>query len=463
MLSSDTPMQAGPGKPGGPSNPDQGRTAPSEPTTYRHDVDLRFVTPRWLGRIYFDLRIGKDIRQERRPLALPRAVRRHNRVAAAVLAQMAISWVTAVIFLGAFLTQIGCGSQVVDITEPTDPSSISGPAGGTDTTTEPTGGGTLTEPTGGGTPLEPGSGETGITEPSGGEETTADPGELTFSVVWPEVESRLIPTAAQSIVLVVTDMATKAELGRAVLTRTNTSATLGSLPAWHSCLVAATARPNLDGSGIAQAMGSQIVTIPSGSSVAVSLTLATTITAVQISAPRTQMTVGSTATFVPTAKDTRGNIVLVSNAKWSWQASPSTVARVDANGLVTALAPGTASVTVTDLESGKSASLGVTVPTPGMSVTPTSLDFGTATTALTIEIAGTGGASPAWTCTPGASWLTVSKSSGTGAATVTIEVDRAGMAIGAHTSTVQVVSSVGTKTVTVKVTQASGGLSIGVS
>lgn len=400
---------------------------------YRHDVDLRFVTPRWLGRMYFDLRLGRDRRGVGRPLVLPKRVRRRNSLVLAIGAQMVVSWFVAVGLLFAVASQIGCGVQpgpsidVADGTNPAAPIDTEQPA-----TAEPT-------------------------------DVAAGTGEITFSVAWPEVEAAMVPTAAQSILLTVTDTADNKQLGRAVLTRAAPAASVASLPAFHKCTVKASAFPTTTATGVAQASASQLVTIPDAAKLAVKLVMASTITKVTVAAPRTQFGVKKAMTLVPTAKDVAGSTVLVASSKWSWTSNAPTRATVTQTGVVTGVAPGAVTITAKDLESGRAGSVALTVLTPGMTVTPTTLDFSTTVTSKTIAIAGTGEWSPKWTATPSAAWVTATPSSGTAAATVTIKVNRSGLAVGAHTATVKIVSDVGTVTVTVKATVTTGGVDIGVS
>jgi uncharacterized protein YjdB len=65
------------------------------------------------------------------------------------------------------------------------------------------------------------------------------------------------------------------------------------------------------------------------------------------------------------------------NMKVSWQSSNNSVATVDTNGLVTAVAPGSAVIIVTSVAGGETASSIVTVAVPvtGVSILPSSLKF----------------------------------------------------------------------------------------
>ncbi|MEO7962306.1 MAG: Ig-like domain-containing protein [Gemmatimonadaceae bacterium] len=81
----------------------------------------------------------------------------------------------------------------------------------------------------------------------------------------------------------------------------------------------------------------------------------TTVASVTLNAPSLSMIQGDTATLVATAKDGAGNTV-AGNA--SWKTSSATVATVTSTGLVTAVAPGSA--TITGTVDGRAASLNAT-------------------------------------------------------------------------------------------------------
>ncbi len=327
-------------------NPNQAEPPPvsarpnsGEPTggSYRHDVDLRFVTPPWLGRIYFDLRMGRDVRGRGRPLALPRSVRRHNRYAAAVLGQMLVSWIAALVVLAAWLSQIGCGSQVA------------GPG------------------------LDDGD------KNSGG---------IQVSVVWPEASAKMIPAGAESILLVVVDKATGEELGRGLLTRAISTTAIAGLPAGRLCTVTATAHPNADGTGTAQAAASQDITIPENQNAELNLSLASTIVAVEVTPSTADKKTGELLALTATATDAEGNVVLVDASKWQWVSDDPSIARVEAPGQVALLLPGSVTVRATDLESGKVGVCQATITaapfTPVISVTGSPCSVG-GTISLDVE------------------------------------------------------------------------------
>ena len=78
---------------------------------------------------------------------------------------------------------------------------------------------------------------------------------------------------------------------------------------------------------------------------------------VSVSSLATQVEVGATAQFTATAKDGKGNTL--SGRALTWSASPATVASVDNAGVVTGVAPGTATITATS--EGVSGTASITV------------------------------------------------------------------------------------------------------
>jgi len=88
----------------------------------RHTADMRFTVPSWLGGMYFDLRVGRDARKEKRPHIIPKRVRRSNRVLITVGVQMIAAWLF-VLGLGFYwVTQTACGGGVMGTpTASTDP------------------------------------------------------------------------------------------------------------------------------------------------------------------------------------------------------------------------------------------------------------------------------------------------------------------------------------------------------
>lgn len=195
-------------------------------------------------------------------------------------------------------------------------------------------------------------------------ETAATPtvtgGRSTFTVVWPD-ESRLVPAAANSVR--VEFLLNGGVIAEGLLVRPTgggrATTTFNSLPV-RTLLVRATAFPTSNGMGIAQATGSMSVTIRNGEVIPVTVTMASTIVQLEVTPVPPTITVGQSLQLSVTAKDSAGNIVLTAPSKMEWSSSHPAVS-VDNSGVIQGIAGGTATITVKELESGKSVSVPVTV------------------------------------------------------------------------------------------------------
>lgn len=222
----------------------------------------------------------------------------------------------------------------------------------------------------------------------GGSGATSTAGQTTgraiFTVVWPAA-TRLIPAASTSI---------KVEMLRAnavIATQTlvkpssggTSSITFADLPV-DTLTIRATAYPQPDATGTAQATGSVPVTIVADQTVSFGLTMNSTIDHITVSPASASLTAGSITTLIATAMDApvssaSADIVLVSSAAYIWSSSNTDVATVDTSGIVMAIAAGRASITVKDNESGKTATVNVVVTATSPSPTPTPTPTPTAT------------------------------------------------------------------------------------
>jgi probable HAF family extracellular repeat protein len=197
-------------------------------------------------------------------------------------------------------------------------------------------------------------------------------GRAVFKVLWP-APSRLIPLAANSIKIEIRRGANV--VGTQVVVRPpqggQGTANFDTLPV-ASLTATATAYPNPDGTGTAQATASVILQTVSGQVVPVNLTMASTITQVDLSPSQAAIDVGQSINLAVSPKDSAGNVVLVSPSALSFAVSDGLVAGVDSAGKLTGNGVGSAIITVTDTESGKSATMSVNVAPAGTgSGTPT--------------------------------------------------------------------------------------------
>jgi hypothetical protein len=195
----------------------------------------------------------------------------------------------------------------------------------------------------------------------GGIESHSGAGRAVLTVIWPD-QTRLLPAASNSIK--VTFVRATEVVATRVLARpasgNQTSASFDNLKVGELTLTA-TALPNANGTGIAQAQGSTPVTIIDGQTTNVSVTMNSTIDHLEVTAPNTTVNLGGTLPLTVTARDGVGNVVLLSPGKLQWSTSNPTVASVNSTGLATGIAIGAAQITVTDTESGKSASVSLNV------------------------------------------------------------------------------------------------------
>ncbi len=181
-------------------------------------------------------------------------------------------------------------------------------------------------------------------------------GSATFRVTWPN-RSRLIPAASNSISVVI-------KLGTTVVAQTllprpasggTSSASFATLPI-GTLSATASAYPNTDGSGTAQASATSPLVIQAGQNTSIGLTMNSTIDHLTLSPSPAVAIVGTPLLMSVTAYDVNGNVVLLSSPKLQWASSSTNIATVSSIGVVSGLVAGTSTISVTDTESGKTAS-----------------------------------------------------------------------------------------------------------
>ncbi|MBX3097068.1 MAG: Ig-like domain-containing protein [Fimbriimonadaceae bacterium] len=192
-------------------------------------------------------------------------------------------------------------------------------------------------------------------------------GRAAVYITWPE-RTRLIPDASNAITIEVRD-------GDAILAqRTVARPTSGSttervefldLPNKDLSLTA-TAYPNADGTGTAQASAERTITIVRGETTEFGITMVSTIDHIAITPVDPTLLAESVLQLTATAEDAQNQMILIDPANAVWTSGNVTVATVDANGLVTGLKSGRVTITFTDTESGVSGSVLVTVFGPGL-------------------------------------------------------------------------------------------------
>lgn len=194
-------------------------------------------------------------------------------------------------------------------------------------------------------------------------------GRATVTIAWP-ARTRLVPAASNSIAVVIRQGMTIVAQQTPTRPAAGEASTVNfpALPT-GSLSVTATAYPNADGTGVAQATATLPLVITAGQNTSFSLTMNSTIDHLDMTAVQTSIGVGSILPISATGKDSSGAVVLLFPAKLTWQSAAPGIASVDANGLVTGIALGSADISVTDTESGKTAKTTVTV-VPGIPSNP---------------------------------------------------------------------------------------------
>lgn len=218
-------------------------------------------------------------------------------------------------------------------------------------------------------PVHPGTTNTGV-----GARAT---GKVQLSVRWPtRGDTRLVPFAADSIRVRLTSVNGGSSMGEALLVRPSgggvATASFDRLPP-GGIVVAATAHPQADGTGVAQAGGQVTATVVTGKVTDVHLTLASTIDRVEVTPATVTLSPGQTAPLTATPKNAAGEVVLTQPRTLSFVSRNPGTTTVNAEGLVTALLAGAAVIEVTETESGKVGSATITVAPNNVSQTPTFL------------------------------------------------------------------------------------------
>jgi prepilin-type processing-associated H-X9-DG protein len=187
-------------------------------------------------------------------------------------------------------------------------------------------------------------------------------GGLIMHIAWPVVTSRLIPDATHTIQIAISYPAGGSAAPTTTIPHGQTTATIGGLPVGSLMLTASA----LDANGAVTASGTKSFTVVANQNVPVSVDMTSTIDHLVISPADPIVTVGDSTPLLVSGVNTSGAMVLLTPSKLTWQmatTADAAYASVDSSGDVTGIAPGTANVEVTDTESGKSATVAVTVQT----------------------------------------------------------------------------------------------------
>ena len=205
-----------------------------------------------------------------------------------------------------------------------------------------------------------GGGGAGTTDPP----VTAGDSRAKLTFYWPE-RSRLIPLAAESIK--VTFLNGSSVVATKTVARPSegdqTTVNFTALPATTLTLTAV-AYPNPDGTGTAQASASRTVTVLKDITNQYVMTMASTITTINVSPVSPTINIGATASLTMTAYNSSSVAVLTDPSTITWTSTDESVATVNDSGVVTGVKAGTAIIRATDSESGVTGASTVTV-SPG--------------------------------------------------------------------------------------------------
>ncbi|HZP84752.1 MAG TPA: NHL repeat-containing protein [Chthonomonadaceae bacterium] len=181
-------------------------------------------------------------------------------------------------------------------------------------------------------------------------------GRASFTIRWPDRSrsSRVIPLTSQSIKVSILQNGNvyTSQLVARPTTGNTTTVSFTDLPL-GALTATATAYPNADGTGTAQAAGSVPLNIQAGQTTSVTLSMDSTIVSVALSLSTLNLALNQgtiqSASITATARDADGNIVLISPQELGWASDAPGVATVyavqDTIGRVTAAGIGTAHVT----------------------------------------------------------------------------------------------------------------------
>ena len=235
---------------------------------------------------------------------------------------------------------------------------------------------------------------------------------------------------------------TKGETSQLTATISPSNATNKSV-SWES---SSTSVATVSSSGLVTAVGagtaSITVTTEDGKKTATcKVTVKIPVTGVTLNKSELTLTEGETGQLTATVSPSNA-----SNKNVSWKSSSTSVATVSSAGLVTAVAEGTATITVTTVDGGKTASCQVTVKKKVIPVTGVSLNK--------TELALVKGETSQLTATVNPSNATNKNVSWTSSSAAVATVSSSGLvtAVGAGTATITVTTENGNKTATCKVT-----------
>lgn len=185
-------------------------------------------------------------------------------------------------------------------------------------------------------------------------------GRATVTLVWPAPSpGRQVPAAANSVrvtlkrddgVLVTDRLLTRPPSGSGEVSETFDGLPIGGIT------VESVAFPNPDGTGTAQARSTASVTVSAGGNSGVRLSLTSTVAELRVRPQAVEVRLGdgvAPRSIVVTAYDAAGAAVLVAVGALRFEPGDTAIVAVDGAGLLTPIATGETTVTVTETGSGK--------------------------------------------------------------------------------------------------------------
>lgn len=199
----------------------------------------------------------------------------------------------------------------------------------------------------------------------------------TVAIQWPaRTETRLVPVASNSIKVTITNAAGFS--ATQVIARPATSATFENLPPGTLTVMADAYADAAASVTPAQASGVQVVTAVADEPFAINLTMGSTIDHLTLTQSALKIAAGDTASFSVTAQDAAGNLVLTGPSTWQWAVSDTKVSKIapdGANATVSTFEAGAITVNVTEIESGKTASLPLIILSAPVITTASGLQY----------------------------------------------------------------------------------------
>ncbi len=215
-----------------------------------------------------------------------------------------------------------------------------------------------------------GAGHSNVLSTASSAPVSAHVAQAAITVKWParpkvsQAAPRLIPLASNSITVSITQgphVVSTHTITRTSGDQAGTSTyTFDSLPV-GALIAMATAYPNADGTGTAQATGSYAFVTTLETNAPITINMGSTIDHLAFTPATPSVAVGAATPLSVAALDAASDMVLTTATKLQWASSDTTLATVDGTGTVTGIAVGTPTISVTDSESGKSASVPLSV------------------------------------------------------------------------------------------------------